>query len=94
MKKKKFVGLITSCLVIFVMSALYEGVKWFRVYLQMASEKVDSQNCKMKQIESSKGLLEERHHNGLVYKPTTTTSNNVTAGFVTLLQLCYYDYFF
>ncbi|VDD92853.1 unnamed protein product [Enterobius vermicularis] len=66
-----FCGLITSCLVIFVMSALYEGVKWFRVYLQMASEKVDSQNC----------LLEERHHNGLVYKPTTTTSNNVTAGF-------------
>ncbi|CAI2357834.1 unnamed protein product [Caenorhabditis sp. 36 PRJEB53466] len=29
-------GLIISCVVIFIMGALYEGLKWFRVYLTLA----------------------------------------------------------
>ncbi|VDK44171.1 unnamed protein product [Anisakis simplex] len=29
-------GLILSCLLIFAMASLYEGIKWFRVYLQLS----------------------------------------------------------
>ncbi|KAE9421726.1 hypothetical protein Angca_007243, partial [Angiostrongylus cantonensis] len=32
-----FSGLILSFIAIFVMGAIYEGIKWFRVYLQMIS---------------------------------------------------------
>ena len=56
------------------MSALYEGVKWFRVYLQMASDKADAQNRAARTNESSKGLLEVGCPNGAVYSPTTTAS--------------------
>ncbi|GMR33157.1 hypothetical protein PMAYCL1PPCAC_03352 [Pristionchus mayeri] len=40
-------SLLISCVIIFAMGALYEGVKWFRVYLQMSRERVkmDTTNC-------------------------------------------------
>ncbi|GMT02853.1 hypothetical protein PENTCL1PPCAC_25027, partial [Pristionchus entomophagus] len=37
-------SLFISCVIIFVMGALYEGVKWFRVYLQMSSERARMHN--------------------------------------------------
>ncbi|RCN34947.1 Ctr copper transporter family protein, partial [Ancylostoma caninum] len=30
-----FSGLVLSFIAIFIMGAMYEGIKWFRVYLQM-----------------------------------------------------------
>ncbi|CAD5234603.1 unnamed protein product [Bursaphelenchus xylophilus] len=33
-RTESFFGMLFSCIVVFVMAALYEGVKWVRVYLQ------------------------------------------------------------
>uniref|UniRef100_A0A8R1HZD4 Copper transport protein n=1 Tax=Caenorhabditis japonica TaxID=281687 RepID=A0A8R1HZD4_CAEJA len=35
-------GLVTSCFAIFIMGALYEGLKWFRVYLTLGKSKNSS----------------------------------------------------
>ncbi|KHN74632.1 putative low affinity copper uptake protein 2 [Toxocara canis] len=66
-------GLLLSCLLIFVMASLYEGIKWFRVYLQMSvyssTPQCDQTTCR----DAQKGLLEEGHSNGGdVYALTTT----------------------
>ncbi|GMT34872.1 hypothetical protein PFISCL1PPCAC_26169, partial [Pristionchus fissidentatus] len=38
-------SLLVSCVIIFAMGALYEGVKWFRVYLQMNSQKAKNNSA-------------------------------------------------
>uniref|UniRef100_A0A915AUF5 Copper transport protein n=2 Tax=Parascaris univalens TaxID=6257 RepID=A0A915AUF5_PARUN len=66
-------GLLLSCLVIFVMASLYEGIKWFRVYLQMSVGAPTPQYSQSKRYDVQKGLLEDAPSNGGdLYAPTTT----------------------
>lgn len=73
-------GLILSFICIFVMGAMYEGIKWFRVYLQM-----NSSNAELLSQQKGIGLQDIKHdktplHNDVghcnsnedIYKPTTT----------------------
>lgn len=48
------VSMLVSCIIIFVMGALYEGVKWFRVYLQMSKERSSRMDTSCAQDTSSK----------------------------------------
>lgn len=78
-----FTGMLLSCLAIFVMGAAYEGVKWFRVYLQMtqtAAARVPRENgVRLNEI-STGGCSEQAplqckpRHNSQedIYNPTTT----------------------
>uniref|UniRef100_A0A1I8ASY3 Copper transport protein n=1 Tax=Steinernema glaseri TaxID=37863 RepID=A0A1I8ASY3_9BILA len=57
-------GLILSCVIIFIMAAAYEGLKWFRVYLQMSAKR---------RGERASPLLNGNANGGSdVYCPTTT----------------------
>uniref|UniRef100_A0A0M3ITP5 Copper transport protein n=1 Tax=Ascaris lumbricoides TaxID=6252 RepID=A0A0M3ITP5_ASCLU len=55
------------------MASLYEGIKWFRVYLQMSVGAPTPQCSQSKRYDVQKGLLEDAPSNGGdIYAPTTT----------------------
>uniref|UniRef100_A0A0N5AKV5 Copper transport protein n=1 Tax=Syphacia muris TaxID=451379 RepID=A0A0N5AKV5_9BILA len=78
-------GLLISCIITFAMSALYEGIKWFRVYLQLNREHCSKSSCQLKEIESHKELLGKSPQNEVVYRPTTVSSNPTSS------RCCYGD---
>jgi len=64
-------GLVLSCLLIFVMGAMYEGVKWFRVYLQMRVE------AQKRQRRDNGYPGEQRDAGGVLLPSGGTMSNDV-----------------
>ncbi|KAJ1356987.1 hypothetical protein KIN20_014999 [Parelaphostrongylus tenuis] len=75
-----FSGLVLSFIAIFIMGAIYEGIKWFRVYLQMinSTNECVSKECgiRLRNMSHDKAMLEndvDRDRlNENVYNPTTT----------------------
>ncbi|KHJ92768.1 Ctr copper transporter family protein [Oesophagostomum dentatum] len=74
-------GLIFSFIAIFIMGAMYEGIKWFRVYLQMNSSATHSSHRRengitLQHVVHDKAPLQNEvarsNSNEDVYNPTTT----------------------
>lgn len=67
-------GLLLSCLVIFVLAACYEGIKWFRVYFQMWCNNGDS-FCRPISI-SLKDLKNRSVEDALIQKSCNANGDN------------------
>ncbi len=75
---RNFSGLLLSCVGIFILAALYEGLKWFRVHLQTVFESRQSA-AYLKNRSVNGALLGENGRaahrgSGDVYAPTTSES--------------------
>ncbi|CAI4228709.1 unnamed protein product [Auanema sp. JU1783] len=68
-------GIFWSCIAIFIMGAAYEGLKWFRVYMQLkqaANGKIQKEPA-VQLSEIEKAPLQHKHCSQEdVYNPTTT----------------------
>ncbi|KIH42297.1 Ctr copper transporter family protein [Ancylostoma duodenale] len=76
-----FSGLVLSFIAIFIMGAMYEGIKWFRVYLQINSSMADltapkENGISLQHVVHDKAPLQNEvvrsGSNEDVYNPTTT----------------------
>ncbi|EYC25323.1 hypothetical protein Y032_0012g1822 [Ancylostoma ceylanicum] len=76
-----FSGLVLSFIAIFIMGAMYEGIKWFRVYLQMNNSMADltapkENGISLQHVVHDKAPLHNEvvrsSSNEDVYNPTTT----------------------
>jgi Ctr copper transporter family len=72
--------LLLSCVGIFILAALYEGLKWFRVHLQTVFESRQSAHLKNRSVNGAllgNGENGRAAHRGSgdVYAPTTSESD-------------------
>ncbi|CAJ0594084.1 unnamed protein product [Cylicocyclus nassatus] len=74
-------GLILSFIAIFIMGAMYEGIKWFRVFLQMSNSapkccRQSENGISLQHVVQDKAPLQDEvgrsNSNENVYNPTTT----------------------